>query len=223
MIFKKRINIFTGNFGSGKTEVAINSALEISKMGYKTAIADMDIVNPYFRTADARQRLEGSGIKVITPVFANTNADVPALPAEISTLFENREYRTVLDVGGDDLGAKALSRYKREIESNEWDMFFVVNTRRPMTDTVEKIEEMIDSIEQSSRLSVTGLVNNTNLLSDTSPKDLIEGYEILQKVAEKKGIPIVFTSALKEVVIALAGKINTEFLILDKIIRLPWE
>jgi MinD-like ATPase involved in chromosome partitioning or flagellar assembly len=223
MIFKKRINIFTGNFGSGKTEVAINSALEISKMGYKTAIADMDIVNPYFRTADARQRLEGSGIKVITPVFANTNADVPALPAEISTLIENREYRTVLDVGGDDLGAKALSRYKREIESNEWDMFFVVNTRRPMTDTVEKIEEMIDSIEQSSRLSVTGLVNNTNLLSDTSPKDLIEGYEILQKVAEKKGIPIVFTSALKEVVIALAGKINTEFLILDKIIRLPWE
>jgi len=203
--------------------VAVNSALELSKTGHKTAIADMDIVNPFFRTADARERLESIGIKVITPPFANTNADVPALPAELSALFEDREYRTVLDVGGDDLGAKALSRYKEEIESNDWDMFFVVNTKRPMTDTVEKIEEMIDSIEQSARLSVTGLVNNTNLLSQTSPEDLVEGYELLQRVSEKKGIPIVFTSALKEVVFALSGKINTEFLILDRIIRLPWE
>ncbi len=104
-MFNKRINIFTGHFGSGKTEVAVNYAFEMARTGQRTAIVDLDIVNPFFRTADAKQKLENSGIKVVLPMYANTNVDVPALPAEINTLFERKDFKLVFDVGGDDLGS----------------------------------------------------------------------------------------------------------------------
>ena len=108
-MFDKRIAIFTGHFGSGKTEVAVNYALQTAGRGKKTAIVDLDIVNPFFRTADARGILEAEGIRVITPVYANTNVDVPSLPPEISSMFEDRSYNVWIDVGGDDLGARAVS------------------------------------------------------------------------------------------------------------------
>lgn len=218
-MFEKRLNIFTGHFGSGKTEVAVNTALKLNSAGNKTAILDFDIVNPYFRTADVKEVLTQKGIWVMTTTYANTNVDVPAIPAEISTLFVEKDYRVVLDVGGDDIGARALSRYKDEILEDDYEVYLVININRPMTNTVEKIKEMIWEIEQSSRLKVTKLVNNTNVLSYTTGEDIIKGQQIIQQV----GIPIGFTSGFADTIDSVRDRIDGEVLYLDKLIRLPWE
>jgi len=222
-MFNKRISIFTGHFGSGKTEVAVNYAIKLSKFCDKVAIVDFDIVNPYFRATDAKHDLENRGIWVVTPMYANTNVDVPALPAEINTLFEKKEYKVVFDVGGDDLGAKVLSRYYNEIIADDYEMFFVINTRRPMTDTVEKIEEMLMDIEFSSRLKITALVNNTNLLQSTTADDIMEGRDIIGKISCKFGIPIAFTSGFRSALQPLEGKMDGPFMYMDKLIKLPWD
>jgi len=222
-MFEKRINMFTGHFGSGKTEVAVNFAFRLSDIYERVAIVDFDIVNPYFRAVDARQKLEKRGICVIAPLFANTNIDIPALPPEINTLFENKEYRVVFDVGGDDIGAKALSRYRDSILKDEYEMYVVINTKRPMTDTVEKIMRMIAEIEASSRLKATKLVNNTNLLKDTSPEDIIRGYELINTVSYRLGIEIAFTSVFPGIADGIEGKVGTEILRLYKYIKLPWD
>ena len=222
-MFKKRISIFTGHFGSGKTEVAVNYALKLSEMYKKTAIVDFDIVNPFFRTADARKELEERGVKVLTPLYANTNVDVPSLPPEINMLFENKDYRAVFDVGGDELGAKVLSRYNTDILADESEMYFVINTRRPMTLSDRGIEEMIRDIEWSSKLKVDWLVNNTNLLGETTPEIIREGAEIIEKVSEKLGIPLGFTSGMGQALSAADEGSGKNKLYMQKHILLPWD
>ncbi len=223
-MFEKRINIFTGHFGSGKTEVAVNYALKLAEAHYKTAIVDFDIVNPYFRTADAKEELEKNNIWVILPMYANTNVDVPAIPSEIYSLFQKKEYKAVLDVGGDDLGAKAVSRFKEEILSDDYEMFFVINTRRGMTDTPEKILEMIALVEYSANIKVTRLINNSNLLEETTPEIILEGNGIISEVSEKLGIPLSITAGLEGVISRLESSFlsGSELLPLRKQIHLPW-
>lgn len=223
-MFEKHINIFTGHFGSGKTEVAVNYALKLAEAHYKTAIVDFDIVNPYFRTADAKEELEKNNIWVILPMYANTNVDVPAIPSEIYSLFQKKEYKAVLDVGGDDLGAKAVSRFKEEILSDDYEMFFVINTRRGMTDTPEKILEMIALVEYSANIKVTRLINNSNLLEETTPEIILEGNGIISEVSEKLGIPLSITAGLEGVISRLESSrlSGSELLPLRKQIHLPW-
>lgn len=223
-MFEKRINIFTGHFGSGKTEVAVNYALKLAEANYKTAIVDFDIVNPYFRTADAKEELEKNNIWVILPMYANTNVDVPAIPSEIYSLFQKKEYKAVLDVGGDDLGAKAVSRFKEEILSDDYEMFFVINTRRGMTDTPEKILEMIALVEDSANIKVTRLINNSNLLEETTPEIILEGNRIISQVSEKLGIPLSITAGLEGAISRLESSSlsGSELLPLRKQIHLPW-
>jgi len=222
-MFSKRINIFTGHFGSGKTEVAINFALKLAKTHNKTSIVDADIVNPFFRTADAKDVLERNNIKVILPLYANTNIDVPAMPSEIYMLFRDREYKVVFDIGGDDLGARAISRYNEEILNDDYEMYFVVNAKRPMTDTPEKIEEMMYEIESSARLKITGIINNTNLLDVTAAEDIIQGHEMISKVAEKYKIPIAFISGIGDVAAKAGKELGMEVLQMERHIRLPWD
>ncbi len=222
-MFDKRITIFTGHFGSGKTEVAINYALQTAEKGKKTAIVDLDIVNPFFRTADVKNSLEEKGVKVITPVYANTNVDVPALPAEINSMFEDRSYTVILDVGGDDLGARAVSRYKDLIVQEDYIHYFVINTRRPMTRTTEEIEGMIWDIQATGGIDVDRLVNNANLLGSSTPQLLGEASAILLQVSEKLSIPIGFISGMQEVLSKYSEDSNIERLYMKKSIRLPWE
>ena len=222
-MFGKRISIFTGHFGSGKTEVAVNFALKLRERNIKTAIVDFDIVNPFFRAVDAKEHLESKGVWVISSLYANTNVDIPALPAEIYTLFEKKEYNVVFDVGGDDLGARALSRFKQEIESEDYEMYFVINTKRPMTDTAEKIEEMIFEIESASRLKVSKLVNNTKLVGQTTVEDVLEGHRMIKELSQKLDIPIAFVSGFREIADEVRKIENTEVLYLDGLIKLPWD
>lgn len=222
-MFTKRINIFTGHFGSGKTEVAVNYAIKLSEAFEKTAIVDFDIVNPYFRTADASTQLEEKGIWTVLPMYANTNVDVPALPAEMNTLFERKDYRIVLDVGGDDLGARAVSRYRDELLEDEYEMFFVINAKRPMTDTREKILYMLDTIEQSSRIKVTKLVNNTNLLEYTTIEDIYAGQKLIDGISADSGIPVGFVSGMESIFSGSSWSSDIPTLKMQKLIKLPWD
>lgn len=223
-MFEKRLNIFTGHFGSGKTEVAVNFALKLAEANYKTAIVDFDIINPYFRTADAKEELEKNNIWVILPMYANTNVDVPALPPEVYSLFQKKEYKAILDVGGDDLGAKAVSRFKEEIISDDYEMFFVINTKRIMTDTLDKIIDMIALIEDGANIKVTKLINNANLLEETTPEIILEGNELISQVSDKLGIPIAITAGMEEAICGLSRQqlSGSEILTMKKQIHLPW-
>ncbi len=222
-MFDKRITIFTGHFGSGKTEVSVNYAFAMARSGKKTAIVDLDIVNPFFRTADAKNMLEEKGIKVITPVYANTNVDVPSLPAEISAVFEDKSYHVVLDVGGDDLGARVVSRYHEDIVKEDYIHYFVVNTRRPMTRNPEEIAGMIAEIQASAQLKVDRLVNNANLLGASSPDVLEEASSIIGAVSERLSIPVGLVCGMKDVLQGYEGDPGIERLYLNKYISLPWE
>jgi len=222
-MFEKRISIFTGHFGSGKTEVAVNYALKTAEKNEKTAIVDFDIVNPFFRTADVKKYLESKGILVLTPLYANTNVDMPSLPSEIYSMFEKKEYKVILDVGGDDLGARVLSRYNEHIVQDDYVMYFVINTRRPMTLSEKGIEEMISDIEGSSRLKVGQLVNNTNLLGETTSKIIAEGGKMIEKVSEKLNIPLGFISGMSEALKGLDAYPGIERLAMEKHILLPWD
>lgn len=189
----KRIAVITGHYGSGKTNIAVNMALQFKEEGKDVIIIDMDIVNPYFRTADSKDMLEKKGIEVITPMFANTNLDVPSLPASINRAFSQREKYVIIDVGGDDAGAIALGQYSDKIKAEEYDMYYVINERRLLTTSPEETVEILGDIERASNLKATKLINNTNLGKETTEAIILNSEYYAKKVSELSGLPIEFT------------------------------
>ena len=190
----KRINIFCGHYGSGKTNIAINYAFYLKGKGLSVSIADIDIVNPYFRTKDSEGELEAEGIRVISLPFANTNVDLPALPAEVYSLVQNKNEYAVFDVGGDDRGAYALGRYVPYIlEENNFNMFFVVNFYRPLTQTAQEALEVMREIEGACGIPFTGIINNSNLGEETTKEDILRTAEETKKLCEISGLPLEFT------------------------------
>ena len=179
----KKINVFVGHYGSGKTEVAVNFAIK-NKVGM---IADLVTVNPYFRTNDAKGILTKESIKVVSPYYAGTNVDIPALPPEIYSVF-SEEKGAVLDVGGDDDGAAVLGRFHEYFLRADADVFCVVNVFRPETDSVEKIIDAVRAIEGASRLCVTALVNNSNLMGETERRHIERGGKIVREACEKLNV-----------------------------------
>lgn len=191
----KRVNIFCGHYGSGKTNLAINYAVSLKEKGLDVSIADIDIVNPYFRTKDSDDELKKKGIDVISLPFANTNVDLPALPPEAYSLVQNKSRYAVFDVGGDDRGAYALGRYVPAIlEENNYDMFFVANFYRPLTKTAEEAFEVMREIEEACKIKFTAIINNSNLGEETKAKDIIRTFEKAKKLCEISGLPLRFTS-----------------------------
>ncbi len=189
----KKIHIFVGHYGSGKTELAVNFALK-NKVDL---IADLDTVNPYFRTNDVKKLLEKENIKVVVPHYAGTNVDLPSLPPEIYSAFtENKT--AVLDIGGDDDGAAVLGRFKDLISKDNAEVYFVINVLRPETDSPEKIIEMIRAIEYTSRQKVTYLINNTNLMEETEYSHVLKGEKIVREVSRLTDIPFYGNSVKKE-------------------------
>lgn len=192
-----RYCIFAGNYGSGKTELSLNLAMHMAQQGKKTALCDLDIVNPYFRSSEHEQMLADRGIKLIKPPYANTGVDVPALAAEVKSAFEY-EF-AVFDAGGDPVGAKALGTYHHDFDPNVTMFLYVVNARRPLQSSALEIADMMAQIEDNARLHADGLVNNTNLARETSWKDLEYGTEVCWEVAQATGVPLAFTSGTPEV------------------------
>lgn len=187
----KRLTLFAGHYGSGKTNIAVNYALLLAAEGKKVCIADLDIVNPYFRTADSARELEAAGIKLISPQYANSNVDLPALPAESYRLVQDKTTYGVMDIGGDDRGAYALGRFAPYIlEENQYRMAFVVNFCRPLTQTAEDALSIMREIENACGLPFTCIVNNTNLGDQTTPDVLLDSIQNTEKLSQLSGLPL---------------------------------
>jgi len=196
----KRVSVFAGHYGSGKTNIAINYALMLKEKGNDVALADLDIVNPYFRSKDSEAELNSRGIRLISSEFANSNVDLPALPADTYSIIDNHEVFAVLDVGGDDRGALALGRYVPSIVGeNNYDMFFVINKYRPLTKTPELTIEVMQEIEQAAGVKFTAIVNNSNLGRETSAEDVENSFSYAEEVSRLAGIPVAFTTVNEEI------------------------
>lgn len=208
----KRITIFAGHYGSGKTNIAVSYALYLKKNGYPVKIGDMDIVNPYFRTKDSAQELQEAGIELISPAFANTNVDLPALPQQLYALVWNKDSYAVLDVGGDDRGAYALGRYADFIkQENDYEMIFVANFFRPLTPDAQSALEIMREIESACSMKFTAIVNNSNLGNLTTAQDVESTMQKAYELSSLSSLPILFTSATEKV--AEEMKVQDKFVI----------
>lgn len=194
----KRIHIFTGHYGSGKSEVSLNFAINMSKTERKTVFADLDIINPYYRSSAAENILERNGIILVTTKYANTNVDIPALTGEVTQYLKDNGAALIIDTGGDDAGAKVIGRYRSEIPVSEALMYFVINCFRPETRTVDGVMKIFDEIRLSSKMDVDYIINNSHLMDKTTESDILTGIEFARAVSIKSGIPIAFHSVMKE-------------------------
>jgi predicted ABC-type ATPase len=205
----KRLTLFAGHYGSGKTNIAVNYALLLASEGKKVCIADLDIVNPYFRTKDSAAVLEAAGVDLISPQYANTNVDLPALPAASYRLVQDRSSYGIMDIGGDDRGAYALGRFVPSIlEENDYRMIFVANASRPLTRTPEDAMEVMAEIEAACGLKFTDLINNTNLGSETTAETVLAAENYMQELSRLSGLPIFATTATEAVAAELNGRIE---------------
>ncbi len=219
----ERITIFVGHYGSGKTEVAVNYAIKLKEEGNDVIIVDLDIVNAYYRTKDNEKMLNDMGIEVISPTYANTNVDIPSLPPHLLKVFADKSKKIVFDVGGDDAGATALGRFFGYFSQENYQMYSVINTKRPLTETKEDIIIMIDEINLNSRLKITGLINNTNLSYETTCDDILEGEKTVLSVSKEINLPFIFTSLLEEYVSEYKKKTDSKLFPVKKYLKLPWQ
>ncbi len=192
----KRLTLFAGHYGSGKTNIALNYALWLKKQGLAVTVADLDIVNPYFRTKDSEQLLAEHGIQLVCSPYANSNLDVPALPREAYALLSGGSGHAVLDIGGDDRGALALGRYAPDIlAENNYEMLFVANRFRPLTRTPREALEVMREVEAACGLPFTAIVNNSNLGPDTTAEDVRGTVAYARELSELSGLPVKMTTA----------------------------
>lgn len=207
-----RVFVFAGHYGSGKTNLAVNWALRLRETGRPVLLADLDVVNPYFRAEDSRRVLEAHGVELIASPFANSNVDVPSLPQEAYAICDRRDAFAVADVGGDERGATALGRYAPGIaDEAAYEMLFVFNGLRPLTRDVSGAMQVLGEIESVARLPFTGVVNNTNLGTETTAETVLASTALAEQVARAAGLPLVATAARREIIPALRGKIDNLF------------
>ena len=208
----KRITVFAGHYGSGKTNLALNYAVALRRSGKAVAAADLDIVNPYFRTKDGEKILASEGIKLISSEYANTNVDLPALPGEAYSIVRDRDTHFVVDLGGDDRGALALGRYTPFIlEENDYDMLFVFNGARPLTRTATEAAMVLREIEAAGGLPFTGIVNNTNLGPLTEPGTILGGQETALELSRLTGLPVRMTGVEERLMERVQGLVIEPF------------
>ncbi len=208
----KRVYIIAGHYGSGKTNIAVNLAVKFREEGKAVTLADLDIVNPYFRSADSERELVEKGVKVILPAFANTNVDLPSLPSEAYSIFQNRNAQAIIDVGGDDRGAYALGRFVPYIiEENDYEMCFVVNFYRPLTRTAEDALEIMREIEEACKLKFTAIINNSNLGEQTTAQSVLDTKEKVEKLSALSGLKILFTTSKVEIEGAFPLKLQKKY------------
>lgn len=222
MLNDNRIRIITGHYGSGKTEFSVNYAVKLAKLKDKVAISDLDIVNPYFRSREKADMLESIGIKVIGSSLKGLGTDVPGVSPAIAGPLQDKSFEAILDVGGDPIGARALGRYNSYFREGEYDMLFVINANRPETQTVEKTIEYLKNIEKTARAKVTGLVNNTHMLKETTVEDVMRGQRLVDAVSEKLNIPIKYVSCMEHIAKELPNDIKGEIFPIELHMREDW-
>lgn len=222
MLKDNRVRIITGHYGSGKTEFAVNYAIKLAEANKNVMIADLDVVNPYFRSREKEEFLIDKGIRVTGSNLKGMAADVPAISGEVLTPLQNEDYEAILDVGGDPVGARTLGRYHKYFEEGKYDMFFVINANRPETQTKEKVIEYLKNIEFQSRAKVTGLINNTHLLRGTTVEDVLRGQKLCKEVSEELNIPIKYISCLENIAKELPEDLEGEIFPIKMYMREEW-
>ena len=221
----ERLIIVVGNYGSGKTEVAINLALALAGQGAAVQLADLDLVNPYFRSREARDLLEAQGIRVVVPPRRLASSDLPIVVPEIRGMLRPPPgTRTIFDVGGDDVGARVLGSLRQELADGSYELWQVINANRPFTADVEGCLAMQRGIEQASRLQVTGLLVNSHLIDETTPETVLAGWRLGQELARRSGLPIRAVAMLERLVGAppLRRAIDAPVLPLRRTMVPPW-
>jgi hypothetical protein len=218
----KRIQIITGHYGSGKTEFAVNLALQLAETTENVALADLDIVNPYFRSYEQAKRMEDAGIRVIVTSCGGV-ADIPAINPEVMSIFQQDKWTGVLDIGGDPIGARVLARFAPQLKQADCDLLFVLNANRPETRTVESAMQYMQAIEAECRQKVTGIINNTHLCAETTPEEILKGAALAQQLSEATGIPVVYHGVHRNFVSDVKDKITGTILPMNIYMKKPWE
>jgi len=223
MFNDKRIRIIVGHYGSGKTEFSVNYAMQLSKIEDNVALADLDVVNVYFRSREKAKQMEDAGIKVISSQYGHSaNLDLPAVSAGVFGPLQDDTCHTILDVGGDSTGTRVLATFKQTIVFKGYDMFLVVNAYRQDTSTKEGVMKHIKEIQDQSGLTITGLINNTHLLRETTLEDVIKGQELVKSVSEETNIPIKYISAIEKVAQTIPSDFDGEIMPIKMYMREEW-
>ena len=218
----KRIQIITGHYGSGKTEYAVNLALHLNQTHEHVALADMDIVNPYFRSYEQAKRLEDNGIRVIVTSCGGI-ADIPAINPEVMSIFQQEMWTGVLDIGGDPIGARVLARFAPQLKTEDFDLLFVLNANRPETKDVESALQYMRDIEAECRQKVTGIVNNTHLCGETTAEDILKGAALARALSERTSLPVIHHAVQKKFVEQVQDKLSEPVLPMNIYMKKPWE
>jgi len=220
----KGIVIVVGNYGSGKTEVSINLAAHQKRTGDEVRIADLDLVNPYFRTREARGPLSQMGIDVVLPPVQYMQADLPILDPAVAGMLRRPRGLTLLDVGGDDAGATVLAALADVLVGREMEMLQVINPYRPYTETVAGCLMMRRAIESAAKLTVTGLVGNANLIDETTVDHIYDGYDFVSRVAQKMQLPLRFVTAMEAIHRQIdPERIGCPVLPMKRLLVPPWQ
>ncbi len=220
-----RVLVVLGAYGSGKSEVAVNLALRLRQGSDDVTLVDLDTINPYFRSADARARLEASGVRVVAPSTAGTNVDVPAVPAEVMSVFDGTG-SAVLDIGGEDMGARVVSSFRSRLSGPDVVVLMVVNCNRPFTADAERISAMAAELSAAAGLPIDGFVDNTNLLGYSDARMLLDSLPTLGEASRTSGIPVAFAAAVSEhVPIEWRDALpdGTPLLRMERLLRYPYE
>lgn len=221
-ILNKQLTIIGGHYGTGKTEFAVNLALAAADYGQPTRLVDLDIINPYFRSYEQRALLEEAGVDVIVTSIEGT-ADIPAIPASVSKAFVDTETYSIFDLGGDPAGARVLGYYEPQLQEVDHDFWLVVNARRPETATVEKAYQYARDIEIMSKQKLTGIINNTHLTNETRPEDIIEGEKLALELADKCGLPLLYTTVEERLLDKVKDKLQSPIFPIEIYMLKPWE
>lgn len=216
-------NIICGHYGCGKTNFSISLAIDLAKQGRKVTVVDLDIVNPYFRSSDYNGLLEQHEIQLIAPLFARTNVDIPALPAELESIFSTPERTVIIDVGGDDAGATALGRYAGRIKQMDGvQMYYLINRYRAMTTRPEEAAQILREIETASHLKADAVINNSHLQHLTTAQQILESTKFAQKTADLLQLPLVMTTAPRPLCEELTDRVDALYPI-EIYVRPPWD
>ncbi len=224
----KKITLIAGHFGSGKTEIAVNLALKSAKAGNSTRLVDLDIVNPYFRSFEAKEQLQAAGVDLLVSSMGGY-ADQPAIPGEVSGIFIKNETKEIVDLGGDPDGVRLLGMYERQLKQADFDFFYVFNANRPETSTAKKGQLYFEKIELMSKQKFTGLINNTHLIEETTVADVLRGQEIALEIANQVDLPLlcnVMTQNIFEKIKAepeLENKLKAPAFVIELHMKKPWE
>jgi RecA/RadA recombinase len=224
----KKITLIAGHFGSGKTEIAVNLALQNGQAGVATRLLDLDIVNPYFRSFEAKKQLEAAGVDLLVSSMGGY-ADVPAIPGDVASIFTKNETKEIVDLGGDPDGVRLLGMYERQLNNADFDFFFVFNANRPETGSIEKGLRYFENIEFMSKQKFSALINNTHMIDETEIDDVLRGQDIALKIADKVGLPLLFNAMTRKIYEkmqsdqAVLARLKAPAFIIDLQMKKPWE